>query len=91
MSSLENKPAQAYSTRREAVTEYNICENKRDVLEKVICMTELRNRLSRNPLDSYDIYELTKKLEEYSEQKLKSIYRKERQLVQQSIAGLSND
>lgn len=88
---LDTKLVDAYSSRREAVREYDICEKRKDIVDKVTCIIVLRNRLEGNYYYYYETVDLSRKLEDYSEQKLKSMYRKERQLVEQYLASLSNE
>jgi hypothetical protein len=84
-------------SRREAAREYNICEQEQEVVDKIICMGNLRNRLERNCDASYNRYDsnnrsdITRKLETYSSQQLQETYQKERKRVQQYIARLTND
>ncbi|WP_144870547.1 hypothetical protein [Hyella patelloides] len=88
---LDTKLVEAYPSRREAVREYDICEKRKEILDKVTCMTVLRNGLEGNYYYYYETVDLSRQLEDYSNQKLKSMYQKERQLVEQYLASLSNE
>jgi hypothetical protein len=84
-------------SRREAATEYNNCDRQKEIAERIICITNLRNNLNQNcdsfgNIDNrYSRYELAQKLENYSSQQLQEAYQRERKLVQQYIARLTND
>jgi hypothetical protein len=84
-------------SRREAATEYNGCDRQKEIAERIICITNLKSNLSQNcdsfgnTANRYSSYELAQKLEKYSSQQLQEVYQKERKLVQQYIARLTND
>lgn len=73
------------NNRREAAAEYKLCEDKKDIRDKIYCMRSLIISLG----DYRDSH--TGSLSDLSKRELRAIYRKERQRAQVRIAKLTNE